>query len=38
MIAARGSNEDICELGFREKNIILYGDTFIKVKHIGTCR
>lgn len=35
MLAARGSSDEVCELGLRDKNVILYGDTFIKVKHIG---
>ncbi len=38
LLAARGAGDEVCELGFRDKNIILYGDTFVKVKHLGSRR
>lgn len=35
LIGNKIGNEEVCELNFRDKDVILYGDTFIKFKHVG---
>lgn len=27
---------EVCELNYRDKNVLIYGDTFIKIKHLGS--